>query len=89
MTSIDPAAFTPPLREVELVPFDDLVGRQEIAERQGVTVSAIDTWRRRYKTFPEPVTTLSGTPIWRWSDVARWIRSTPRKSGRPKKLVRA
>jgi hypothetical protein len=69
----------------QLVPFDDLVGRQEIAAKLQVTVAAVDTWRRRYGKFPEPVTTLSGTPIWRWSHVAQWARTTPRRPGRPRK----
>lgn len=79
------AATTDRPRAAELVPFADLVGRQEIAERIGVTVAGIDTWRRRYPTFPEPLLVLSGTPIWRWSTVAAWAHATPRRPGRPRK----
>ena len=71
----------------QLVAFDDLVGRQEIAEKLGVTVAAVDTWRRRYATFPEPIAVLSSTPIWRWSIVSSWARSTPRRPGRPKRGI--
>jgi hypothetical protein len=84
----DPARRPPtrvPLDGRQLVAFEDLVGRQEIAEQLGVTVAAVDTWRRRYPTFPEPLVILSATPIWRWSAVSSWARSTPRRPGRPPK----
>lgn len=70
----------------QLVAFEDLAGRQEIADRLGVTVAAVDTWRRRYPTFPTPLVVLSATPIWRWSAVASWARATPRRPGRPKRV---
>ena len=68
-----------------LMPFQDLVGRQEIAQHLECTVSAVDTWRHRYPSFPPPLLTLSGTPIWRWADVIEWHRAHPRKPGRPRK----
>jgi hypothetical protein len=77
--TIIPAGGSP-----DLVPFEDLAGRQEIAERFGVTVTAVDTWRRRYPTFPAPITVLSGTPIWRLAAVIAWHAATPRKPGRPR-----
>jgi len=80
---------TPPLRELDLVPFEDLVGRAEIAKREGVTKAGVDTWRRRYPDFPEPVVVISSTPVWRWSEVNRWLRATSRKRGRPRKLERS
>jgi hypothetical protein len=85
MTTTTEAAPVDRPRAAELVPFADLVGRQEIAERLGITVAAIDTWRRRYPSFPDPLIVLSSTPIWRWSIVAAWAHATPRRPGRPRK----
>lgn len=68
-----------------LVPFDDLVGRQEIAERLGVTVAAVDTWRRRSGAFPAPLIVLSSTPIWRMAAVTGWASRNRRRAGRPRK----
>lgn len=68
-----------------LVPLDDLVGRQEIADRLGAVVSTVDSWRRRYgDTFPEPVAVVSGTPLWRWTVVSTWARNDRRHPGRPR-----
>ena len=68
-----------------LLPFNDLVGRQEIAELLSVSVSSVDTWRHRHASFPDPLAILSGTPIWRWSEIQMWHRTYPRKPGRPRK----
>ena len=71
-----------------LVPFQDLVGRQEISVLLEVTVSAVDTWRQRHPDFPAPIVVLSGTPVWRWTAVQAWHRTHPRKPGRPRKSSR-
>lgn len=68
---------------VELVDLDDLVGRLELARRAGVKLATIDTWRRRYPDFPEPLRVISSTPLWSWAIVDEWIRTTPREAGRP------
>jgi hypothetical protein len=68
---------------IRLVDLHDLVGRSEIAERAKVKLAAVDTWRRRYDTFPAPMGTISGTPIWFWPEVKAWIDDTPRDVGRP------
>jgi hypothetical protein len=75
-------------RAVELVAFADLVGRQEIAERLGVTPAGVDTWRRRDPDFPEPAVTLSGTPVWRWQLVQAWHAGARHHAGRPRKAAR-
>jgi hypothetical protein len=68
---------------IRLVDLHELVGRSEIAKRSGARLQTVDTWRRRYADFPTPVGTISGTPLWLWSDVERWINETPREVGRP------
>jgi hypothetical protein len=68
---------------IRLVDLADLVGRAEIAERAGIKLQTVDTWRRRYPTFPAPMGLISGTPIWYWPDVRAWIDGTPRDVGRP------
>ena len=68
---------------------DELVGPREIAERAGVTRSAVSTWIRRHEAFPGPVGMIGAeraignqgggrTPIWRWGDVQTWLASTGR-----------
>lgn len=46
----------------------DLVGIREAAELLEITVNALATRRSRGR-FPEPVLTLSGTPIWHREDI--------------------
>ena len=62
----------------------DLVGRREIADRAGTTPALVDAWRRRHLDFPAPEWVVSGTPLWRWSDVEAWLK-VPRRTGRPRK----
>ena len=68
---------------IRLIDLDDLVGRREIAERARIKVVTVDTWRRRYPTFPMPIGEISGTPLWSWQEVHTWIVETPREVGRP------
>ena len=68
---------------IRLVDLDDLVGRREIAKRARIKVATVDTWRRRYDTFPAPLGEISHTPLWSWAEVEVWIRDTPRDVGRP------
>lgn len=51
---------------------EDLVSVSEMASRSGRPVSTIQTWRRRYASFPQPVTTLAAGPVWDWDQVAQW-----------------
>lgn len=48
------------------------VGTMEIAERLGVTRHAVDKWRQRDPTFPEPRWKIGGRPAWNWADVEAW-----------------
>jgi hypothetical protein len=65
----------------------DLVGPVEVAARAGVGRTAVAHWRRRYPDFPAPLATIgtragrhggSGTPVWNWPDVDKWLTSTGR-----------
>ncbi len=60
----------------------DLVGKNEIAERLGVSVPAVQRWRYADLGFPESDYVISGTPVWRWSRVDRWAK----KNGYPKEM---
>jgi hypothetical protein len=62
----------------------DLVSVAEIAQRAGVAVATVQSWRRRRTDFPEPVVRLAAGPVWRWDTVAEWI-AVPRPGGRPRK----
>jgi hypothetical protein len=52
----------------------DLVSVAEIARRLGHPVSTVQTWRRRYETFPRPLATLAARPVWDWDQVEPWVR---------------
>lgn len=60
-----------------------LVGVFEIANRAGVAVATVHSWRRRHPEFPEPVVTLAAGPVWRWADVEAWTHTL--RQGRPRK----
>ena len=57
----------------------DPVGTVEIADRMGVTRSAVDHWRQRPLGFPAPRWTVGGRPAWEWGDVAAWAERTGRR----------
>lgn len=52
----------------------DLVSVAEIAQRLGRPVSTVQTWRKRYETFPTPLVALAAGPVWDWDQVERWTR---------------
>ncbi len=56
----------------------DLVGVSEIAERAGVSIHTVYSWRKRKLGFPDPVSDLRGLLVWEWVDVEAWLRSTGR-----------
>ncbi|QKT11483.1 helix-turn-helix transcriptional regulator [Rhodococcus sp. W8901] len=55
----------------------DLVTRQDVADRAGVTRQAVGQWvrgvRQKGTPFPVPFNTVSGG-IWLWGDVYAWLR---------------
>jgi len=58
---------------------DDLVGAVEVADRLGLSHTAnVHSWRRRHADFPQPVAIVSGTYLWLWPEVERWVRATGR-----------
>jgi len=60
---------------------DDLVGAAEIAERLSLASSSVARdWRRRHADFPQPVHILRMGPLWSWTAVEAWARSTRRLS---------
>jgi hypothetical protein len=65
-------------------PIADLVGTSEIAERAGVKVNTVHSWRQRHADFPEPAVRLASGPVWRWPDVFAWL-AIPRPNGRKPK----
>ena len=54
-----------------------LLDRHKIAERLGVTVWAVDKWRRR-KDFPAIVDTYGQSPVWREVEIVAWAEKTGR-----------
>ena len=55
----------------------DLVGPQEIASRLGVKSNTVSMWRAR-GLLPEPLATVSNTPVWHWPLVREWADRTGR-----------
>ncbi|PSR66842.1 XRE family transcriptional regulator [Nocardia sp. MDA0666] len=68
------AADLAPLRT-----YPDLVSRQDIADRVGMSRQAVGNWvrgeRHNAKPFPVPVTLVAGG-AWLWASVVRWIEET-------------
>lgn len=68
------AAGLAPLRT-----YQDLVSRQDIADRVGMSRQAVGNWvrgeRQNSRPFPAPVTLSSGG-LWLWSSVVSWIDAT-------------
>lgn len=61
------------------VDVDDLVGTPEIADMLDVAyIETVNSWRRRYPDFPEPVVKLRRVTLWLRSDIEAWARSTGR-----------
>jgi chromosome partitioning protein len=54
----------------------ELVGIREIAARRGVTPQVISNWRQRKADFPTPVAELSMGPVWIYSQILPWLKST-------------
>lgn len=55
----------------------ELVGPAEIATRLGVKPATVHQWRTR-GAIVEPFAVVTSTPVWRWSDVEAWARSSGR-----------
>lgn len=60
----------------------DLVGNVDLAKRYGVLPSTVANWRTRYPDFPEPLTYISGAPVYSRSQVAKWHKSKVWKKGK-------
>ena len=52
---------------------EELVSVSEIARRSRRPISTIQSWRRRYTSFPEPLARLAAGPLWDWPAVAQWV----------------
>lgn len=50
----------------------ELWGLEDVAEALEIDVNTAYAWRHRGK-LPEPSWVVSGRPVWRASDVRRWI----------------
>lgn len=65
-------------RQIRQEILDVLVGAHEIAERAGVTFSAVVKWQSRHEDFPKPVRTLTMGKMWLWPEVEAWLRKRGR-----------
>jgi chromosome partitioning protein len=57
-----------------VLPEDDLLGINEIAELAGVSRQAVANWRTRFPDFPQPVAKLRAGPVFRVRQVQGWLR---------------
>lgn len=62
------------LTVVMVLPEDDLIGSNEIAELAGVSRQAVANWRVRFPDFPRPVADLRAGPVFRARQVRGWLR---------------
>lgn len=61
----------------------DLVGLLDVARALHVQPDTARKWRTR-RVLPEPLTTVSGIPLWSRSTIEAWAHRTGRAdSGRP------
>lgn len=57
----------------------DLLDSEEVAARLGVTPASLRTMRSqpqrhpRIAAMPEPLRHVSGRPVWRTSDIDKWL----------------
>jgi chromosome partitioning protein len=51
-----------------------LLGISEIAELAQVSRQAVTNWRTRVADFPQPIAELSSGPVFRASDIRRWLK---------------
>ena len=57
---------------------DEIVGPHEIAERLGVELDTVGTWRRR-GVMPEPFRVFSSrSMVWKWAEVKAWAEESGR-----------
>jgi predicted DNA-binding transcriptional regulator AlpA len=63
-----------------VVDVGNIVGLAEIAERTGSTPHAVWNWTKRYE-FPKPIATVSGRPVYDWSEVDEWNSNWERSKG--------
>lgn len=71
---------------LDVVDVADLVSRDGIAERIGVTRSQVYDYTLR-EGFPEPITHLGRQRVYLWSEVSAWhtnYQATKSKGGRPR-----
>jgi hypothetical protein len=68
-------------RELEQEP-EGFVGVTEIAQELGVSRQRVSELRTR-PDFPAPIAELAAGPVWKLSNLRRFIREWPRKPGRP------
>lgn len=64
----------------------NLVGLKELSELLDVPYEKLKVWKSRDR-LPEPLQTISGTPVWDWDEVEDEFRAIPQNesSGRPKR----
>ena len=58
-----------------VVPSDEFVGINEIAELAGVSRQAVSNWRARADNFPKPIVELKAGPVFRRSQIRSWLRT--------------
>lgn len=69
--------------QVERIEPDPLVSLSDMAERAGMTRSAMTNYAKGYRQsgFPAPcVKVTSGSPLWDWAEVAAWLHEHDRLS---------
>lgn len=52
--------------------YSDIVDSATIAQRYGVSRSAVADWRARYADFSEPLPTSTLNPVFSWRAVVAW-----------------
>src|SRR5258708_2737478 len=61
----------------------DPVGFVEVAEMLGVSRQRVHQLIKAYRDSPEPLAELAMGRVWQRSNVAAWMATHPRRTGRP------
>src|SRR5207253_1098456 len=65
-----------------------LVGLSDIAKIANSTKQAVNNWRKRYQTFPEPVQKLNSGPLWSRTQIEEWIKTIDTNEGKKKPKIK-
>lgn len=62
----------------KLVDLNNLVCREDIAMRLGITRQAVNVWVKRHDSFPKPKRMFGSVAVYSWQEIVAWLDVTGR-----------